>query len=377
MSKEQWLKARGNNPRAENRQRQIWIQTAEVRVNKACEEIMKNGKPFSFERLENEIVFKETSKGILGIFQDTLNDLLKEKRIGTFKAYNNAFSAFQQFRKGKELKPDELTLQTLKDFEAYLKTPRTHKYRKTKKAAGKNTIAMYMRTLRIIFNQAIDRDPTLKICILLPENKMINVDIKIKLGAGSKGQALSAEEIQKLILIKAVPGTLAYEAKNLWLFSFYCQGINFRDIAYLQYKNIKPEHIEYVRRKTSETERKEELMQIPLSPIISEIIVYLGNPNKDENSFVFNIINNTMDIVEQDATIRQKLKVTNKWLRQICAANDLPPITTYWARHSYASLLKDLNESVELIREMLGHADNLYDRKLFEAIRYRTKAGSE
>ncbi len=49
--------------------------------------------------------------------------------------------------------------------------------------------------------------------------------------------------------------------------------------------------------------------------------------------------------------------ITNKWLRQICAANDLPPITTYWARHSYASLLKDLNESVELIREMLGHAD--------------------
>jgi integrase len=214
-----------------------------------------------------------------------------------------------------------------------------------------------MRTLRIIFNQAIDRDPTLKDLYPFARKQNDKRGYKIKLGTGSKGQALSAEEIQKLILIKVVPGTLAYEAKYLWLFSFYCQGINFRDIAYLQYKNIKPEHIEYVRRKTSETERKEELMQIPLTPLISEIIVDLGNPNKDKNSFVFNIINDTMDIVEQDAAIRQKLKVTNKWLRQICAANDLPLITTYWARHSYASLLKDLNESVELIREMLGHAD--------------------
>ncbi len=42
---------------------------------------------------------------------------------------------------------------------------------------------------------------------------------------------------------------------------------------------------------------------------------------------------------------------------RICIANDLPPITTYWARHSYASLLKQSGQSVELIREMLGHSD--------------------
>ncbi len=56
-------------------------------------------------------------------------------------------------------------------------------------------------------------------------------------------------------------------------------------------------------------------------------------------------------------TINQKNKIVNKWLKRICEANELPAITTYWARHSYASLLKQSGHSVELIREMLGHSD--------------------
>jgi integrase len=58
-----------------------------------------------------------------------------------------------------------------------------------------------------------------------------------------------------------------------------------------------------------------------------------------------------------DAIIRQKIKMVNSRLKEICEANDLPAVTSYWSRHTYASLLQQAGESVELIRELLGHSD--------------------
>lgn len=47
----------------------------------------------------------------------------------------------------------------------------------------------------------------------------------------------------------------------------------------------------------------------------------------------------------------------NRRLKELCEANSLPAITTYWARHSYANLQKQSGASVEEIRELLGHSD--------------------
>jgi integrase/recombinase XerD len=109
--------------------------------------------------------------------------------------------------------------------------------------------------------------------------------------------------------------------------------------------------------KLKDSENTESVIQVPLTEEISSIIVELGNEDKRPNSYVFNVINDKMDLDKQDRVIRQKIGLTNKWLKVLCEANDLPAITTYWARHSYASMLKDLNISVEMIRELLDHSD--------------------
>lgn len=51
--------------------------------------------------------------------------------------------------------------------------------------------------------------------------------------------------------------------------------------------------------------------------------------------------------------------MVNDRLKKLCSANNLEEVklTTYWARHTYASLLKESGESIELIRELLGHSD--------------------
>ena len=83
-------------------------------------------------------------------------------------------------------------------------------------------------------------------------------------------------------------------------------------------------------------------------------------------AFLFYIINSLMAMVVFDAkekytpkqiddTIRQWVKTTNKWLKKYSELNDLPKITTYSARHTFASLSKS-HLPVPMISKMLGHS---------------------
>ncbi|HRJ28572.1 MAG TPA: site-specific integrase [Cyclobacteriaceae bacterium] len=340
----------------------------------AIEKATSNNRPFTFERFEMEFLTQETKKGFLALFRKHLKDVQNEGRIGTYKAYKNAYSAFNKFRgakydkkgneinPGKELSPTDLTPSMLKDFEAYMK----------KQGAGKTTIGIYMRSLKVVFNVAASDNPSLNEFYPFAIKQTDKARYKIKTGSGKKGDALTPEQLEKLAAIEVEPGTPEHESKLLWLFSFYCQGMNFKDIAGLKYRNIDLQNqvITYVRAKTQDTEAEEKPMQVPINEAIKNIITAIGNPDKKPDSFVFDIIpmGLTSTVMRRtnapktnqerlDEIVRQKIKMVNKRLKQLCESNELPAITTYWARHTYASLLKQAGESVELIRELLGHSD--------------------
>lgn len=314
-------------------------------------------KVFSFDSFEREFLHHESKKGFMGIFEDYLKDLVKEGRIGTYKSYKNALAAFRSFRKGKDLTPGDINTSILKDFEAYMHTPRVVPKRKKPLRAGKNTIAMYMRALKVIYNVAATENPYLKENYPFATKQNDRGKYKIKTGPGKKADALSVEEIQAFINTSPIENTPEWKAKLLWMFSFYCQGMNFRDIALLQYQDVGFDAIRYIRKKTKDTESNDERMEVPLSDPIREIILKIGSPDKRPTAYVFDVIAKGMDARKQDDTIRQGIKTTNKWLTALCKENNLSRITTYTARHSYANLLKQSGESVELIRELLGHSD--------------------
>jgi integrase len=113
-------------------------------------------------------------------------------------------------------------------------------------------------------------------------------------------------------------------------------------------------------------------MEILLNDNIRGIISAIGNPDKRDSSYVFTIVPNGLASTAQrrtkkektiaeriDEIIRQKIKMVNERLKKLCMENDLAELklTTNWARHTYASLLKEAGESVEMIRELLGHSD--------------------
>jgi integrase/recombinase XerD len=331
----------------------------------ARDKITAYNRPFSFERFEKEFLQQETGKGFLDLFKNHLETLRAENRVGTYRSYWNAYSAFKDFRNERDLSPFDITVQLLKSFDASLH----------KRGCGKTTIGIYMRALKVIYNLAADNNPALLESYPFARKQTDRNRYKIKTGAGHKGESLSIAQLQKFIAIKTDPYSPEHEAKLLWLFSFYCQGMNMKDISLLKYRDIQGEVIRYVRSKTKDTEAKESIMEIPLTDPIRQIIREIGNPDKSPNTYIFLIIPNGMvsTVKRRTATektqeqrvheiIGQKTKMINARIQQLCKDSkddhlkDLQ-LTSYWARHTYASLLKEAGESAEMIRELLGHSD--------------------
>ena len=133
--------------------------------------------------------------------------------------------------------------------------------------------------------------------------------------------------------------------------------MNFRDIAFLKFGNVKGDVIKYTRQKTKLTDGHE-VIEIPITKPVREIFDALAKPVGGKDAYVFPIIpDEESDLLKTEGIVLQKIKMTNKGLKKLCNDIGIPVVTTYWARHSYASLLKMSGVSVEMIRELLGHSD--------------------
>ena len=329
------------------------IRKSETEARSLCEYITMNGKrPFSFGKFDREHK-GQSPASFLAIFDSYLQSLLMEGRIGTYRSYQCARVAFHKFL-GKDIQIDELSPDLLKQFESFMIADKSNGD-KSKKGVNKNTVAIYMRTLKVIYNFAATDNPHLLEHYPFARKRNEKNRYHIRTAAGKKGQALSLEELRKFLKTDATPGSGEWEAKQLWLFSFYCQGMNFRDICLLKVKNCDSGQITYIRNKTKNTELHDSPISVPITDSVKEIIKSIST-GRNQEDFLFGFLSPDMTPLEVEKTVMTKIKVTNARLNAICTRNGLEPITTYWARHSYASLLKNSGVAVDVIRELLGHS---------------------
>lgn len=288
------------------------LSKAKTKATKAIPE------PFNWE------VFKtaytgSSPKDFYTYFEEYLAALLKDQRIGTYLSYQNALQAWKRFR--SDVDPLEV-LGLLKRFEATI--------------PGKSTRGFYLRATRAVYNYIRDHKMP-----HLPEWKYT---IKSKVST-HKGRALTIQELKAFIRAKGTPAQM--EAKRIWLMSFYGGGMNVADLLALRHSDLKGDRIIYTRSKTSRT--KDDTIEIPLSRELKELIPQgLGYIIRFDR---------TGTPLEQKKRLQGFLKNVNRRLKGLCKEHDLPPITTYFARHSFASMLKDKGTSLALISELLGHSD--------------------
>lgn len=148
-------------------------------------------------------------------------------------------------------------------------------------------------------------------------------------------------------------------ARDYWLFCFFANGINPKDVALLKYKNIEGEFMVFERAKTESATRTDPK---PISVYISEDIVAIierwGNKDKNTENFIFPILYHGLTPLREYELIEFFVRNINDWMAKICKKLQIDKKTTTIAsRHSFSSILKNAGASTAFIQEALGHAN--------------------
>jgi integrase len=215
---------------------------------------------------------------------------------------------------------------------------------------SETTVGIYIRSLRAIFNESnIDKS-------LYPFG--IGRD-KYTIPKGNNfKKALKLEDVKKIFDYN--PKNIKEEmAKDYWIFIYLCNGINVKDLCLLKRKNIKDNVIEYVRSKTQRTKKNNNLITISLKEKTIQIIEKWGQISLDPESYIFPHLKKGLSATDERKIYQQLTKTLNKYIQRICTILDIKlKVTTYTARHSFATILRNSGAPESMIGDALGHGGN-------------------
>lgn len=308
-----------------------------------AQEIVDAMGEFSFREFERILYknFRPKEQDVYQWYAKIIQKQRMEGRVGTAASYNTSMVSLAAF--SPKLHFRDITPDFLREYEKWMLS----------KGKAKTTVGIYLRPLRAIMNQAIDEG------VISRETYYPFSKRKYQIPASRNvKKALSKEEIQKIYQYQGIPGTWYQKARDFFIFSYLASGMNMKDIALLKFKNIDGEFIRFTRAKTLYTNRSDSRpITVHISDEISQIIIRWGNSNTDLDNFVFPIIESGATPEREAALIKQFTKNVNHYLKYIAAELGIArSLSTYYARHSFATILKRGGASVDLISESLGHS---------------------
>lgn len=337
-----WINSDNKSLRGSNKEMRLKLQAIETRANNEAKELTV----FDFAKFEAKLFRKSSDKNnVRHYFNLAIQKNLKNNKIGTAESYKYTLNSLIEFSevekkcKAEKLTFNLITVDWLKEYENFMLS----------KGKSYTTIAIYTRTLRVVFNNAIEFKDISNDIYPFGKNKYkIPRTKKVK-------KALNSKELKTLFDVEVLNEN-EQQAKDFWFFSYACNGMNFKDIALLKYSDIKNDRFSYYRAKTFDKTTEKTEIVIYLTDFTKEIISKYGN--KDKSSFVFSIISINDTAETQYKKIKNFTRLINDHIKRIAKRNDLPnDISTYWARHSFATNSLRKGASMEFISEALNHSD--------------------
>lgn len=337
-----WINSNDISLRGKNREMELRLKAIETRANNEAKEMTV----FNLSKFETKLFRKSSDKNNVKYHFDLIiSKNLNNDKIGTAESYKYTFNSLAEFSETKKkCKIGKLTFNLidadwLKEYENFMLA----------KSKSYTTIAIYTRTLRAVFNKAIEDNDISKDIYPFGKNKY-----KIPRAKKVK-KALNSIQL-KTLFDAEVTNDNEQKAKDFFFFSYTCNGMNLKDIALLKYSDIKNDKFSYYRAKTFDKSAEKTEITIYLTDFTNNIIKKYGNKNKD--SFVFNILDAKDDSIIQYKKIKNYTRYINDHIKRIAKANDLPlDLSTYWARHSFATNSLRKGASMEFISEALNHSD--------------------
>lgn len=306
-------------------------------LNKA-QNAIKSLTVFTFDNFE-QLYFEQrnVSDSVSFAFDKYIEQLKIEERVTTAESYTTAKKSLEGFK--KNLTFADITPAFLKKYEKWM----------LQEGKSVTTVGIYLRSLRTIFNQQnIDKS-------IYPFGEG-NGKYSIPTGKNTK-KALTIKEISQIYNYEAPENTTKEMAKDYWLFLYLCNGMNVKDFCLLKWSDIDGDILTFKRAKTKRSQRESKFISVALKPETWNIIKKWGQPSIVKDAYIFPHIKPGMTTEKEQAIIKQLTKTINKYMKAIAKELKIEKnITTYFARHSFATVLKRSGAKIELISELLGHS---------------------
>ncbi|MFY0653893.1 MAG: site-specific integrase [Cyclobacteriaceae bacterium] len=335
-----WDQITSLKPPKKLKEKKLYMDSFEHKANSILREL----ESFTFKNFEsNWNSNTEMEISLLYSLKCYERDLRVQGNIGTADTYKCSHKSFEKFLNengNSDIDLNELSIAWLQEYEAWMKSL----------GRGNSTIGMYLRNVRTVYNQAIDNGKVNRESYPFGKRRY-----QIPSSRNFK-RALKKEHI-KLILEYNPDSEQEARARDLWVFSYLMNGANIADIARLRNESIKGDQIVYIRKKTqSSTHNISKQITCLLTPPVKAIIQKWGTTSTVPNDLIFDIIKPNATPEERKKQTKQGIKTINKWMSRIGEKLGIDiKLTTYVARHSFATVSKNSGVPLEYISEKLAH----------------------
>lgn len=332
------------------------------RIKSTVEEIHKT-EEYSHDKLRNRL--RKGRKSYLdAAFDNKIAELQKNSQVGTANSYEAAKKFIEKYQQG--LRFVDITPQWLGKFEVWALN---------KEGISETSLGYYLRNLRALFNDAIRSGDVPKGAY--PFYSKDTDGYRIPTGTGTK-IALTVEQINTIAKLDLTGSP--ERCRDMFLLSFHLGGINFKDMLLLKWKNIKNGEVHFIREKTKHTTRNGKSIVVPLTEPTKRIIERWGNADRSPDAYVIPYLTDGLTPVEAHNKVKWFVRNVNKQLKRIGEDLSIDGLSTYVARHSLATILKNSGAPIAFIGETLGHTstkttenylksfESEQKRKHFEAI---------
>jgi integrase/recombinase XerD len=311
--------------------------------------ILRNNPYIDPDEFGAQLSARGSLKDPLGFMLAYAEEMEREGRIGNRDAMNQAHSSFKTFCQENNINHLSFAQVTPKFL---------MKYENWMLARGKSitTVGIYARAMRTVFN--IARSDRYK---EIPSEMYPFGKGKYQIPTG-KGRKMALNEFQKNVLTSyRTLDPKKQKAADMWIFSYYINGINFADMARLRFKHIikkgEDDCILFVRAKTKLTKRDQVEIEAAMNSHVWEIIYRWGNKSLNPNDYIFPVLKDGLTPAQIKNRVHDFYSDTNAGLADVCNELGLPRITTYWARHTHATILYGKGVSKGQIKKNLGHGN--------------------
>lgn len=261
-------------------------------------------------------------------FNDVATQLISQLETGKSKStvdnYRTALRSFCHFA-GTGVLIEQIDVPLMEHYQQWL-----HEQHVTP-----NTVSCYMRSLRSLLYR------------LKPSLKQQSLFDTVYTGkAHTDKRSIPFADIVRIRGLSLSPASPLAFSRDLFLFSFYALGMPFVDIAFLLKSQIHNDHIIYYRHKTGQ--RICIKLETPIEQIIHRYI-------RKDSPYVFPILSagTHADVFRDYENARSRY---NRHLRKIGEMAGLAHrLTSYVARHSWASMAYHANIDLSVISKALGH----------------------